>query len=195
MAIEWRPFRLSDALVLIAALGFGLGLLVWTLGFDPHALIPIHFSSFPNFVGSLCFDLPQVVPPLAAPLTAAILVLSLRRPRPPLRRVRRSPGLVGCFVALVFLILDGAIRAIVAAKGHAFFRSVSLLEFIFDALDITLAIEVGLCVLAAWTTLLVSGCWRPSPCWQDRLGRGLSILWIAGYFAKHVYDYLFPWHD
>jgi hypothetical protein len=194
MKTECRPFRLSDAMILIAALGVGFGLLAFSLRLDPHAVFPINFSSFLSFVGSICFDAVQVIPPLAAPLTAAILVLGLRRPRLPLRRLRRSPGLVGCFVALVFLTLGGAVTTIGAASQHRFFSG-TLLEFIFDVLNNAPASEVGLWVFITWTTLLISGCWRPSPCWLDRLGRGLGAFWIAAYFCRQTHEILFPWHD
>ena len=37
----------------------------------------------------------------------------------------------------------------------------------------------GSAVVGAWTTLLLSSCWRPENSWIDRAGRVLGVYWIG----------------
>jgi len=39
--------------------------------------------------------------------------------------------------------------------------------------------DIGCAIVAAWTIQAMSGRWRPSRDWNDRLGRILGYFWIA----------------
>jgi hypothetical protein len=131
-----RRFGVGDAMVLVAAVTIALG-----MGREGcRDLKSVPASSL-------------VVPPLAT-LTVAVLVMRLRRPRPPLRKLVRLQGTAACLMALssaIFLPLVDASR------------------------DRTPLIVAG---AWAWLGLKETGFWRPEPTWIDRLGRALGWAWI-----------------
>jgi hypothetical protein len=64
--------------------------------------------------------------------------------------------------------------------------SLSFLDFTImsEAMFLT-ALPVGLAVSATWTSLLISGRWRPAACPFDRAGRVLGAFWV-GVVALHL---------
>src|SRR4051812_18082030 len=90
-ATACRRFGIADGLVLVAAIATGLA--------------PVR-SSLSEFWGEpwwIRYPVAGIAPVLAS-LTLAIIVLRLRRPRPPIRLVLRQPGLLSGLVVLPILI-------------------------------------------------------------------------------------------
>ncbi|WP_422927913.1 hypothetical protein [Singulisphaera sp. PoT] len=126
--------------------------------------------------------------------TPAVLILRLRQPRPPLRRLSRQPGFAAGLagvttlglgaLAMALLLLvrfarEGArhagrpLRAMPAHDPHWWFQVVTYFAGI-----------VGVAVIAAWILLAVSGRRRSSPSWLDLLGRLLGMCWIVLFVVK-----------
>jgi hypothetical protein len=118
-------------------------------------------------------------PPIAM-WTLAALVVRLRRPRPRLRRLLRTPGTSASFAALFVLVID--------LFRHAFAFGVLCLDVgwayapmyfgAYTALEGTPA-DAGLAVATVWCYQAVAGCWRSEPTWIDRAGRVLGVCWLA----------------
>jgi hypothetical protein len=119
-----------------------------------------------------------------------LFVLSLRRPRPRLRRLARQPGFVACgAVTLVAAIrLLGFFTLLARTIGNPrTFLTLSL--GVLNAFSVTgsynsayfaaSAFGLSVAVAAAWLLLSVSGRWRSEPAWLDRAGRCLGAYWIA----------------
>ena len=167
-----RRFNLGDAMILTAVVAVGL-----VLGRDL-------LLNFPRLVGQRLaltrHDLANGQPvwwsiafrwePVALEVvglalmavclaTPTLVVLRLRRPRPPWRRLVRQPGAVACATAIVSFL--------VAYDLH------SLLDP-YPALFV-----VGPAVATAWLVLIVSRRWRAERGWIDRAGRVVGAAWIA----------------
>ncbi len=200
MRTECRPFRLSDAMILMAAMGLGMGWLIYKIRSEPGFLFPLKFSSPRSSIVTAWWNIEWAVPPFVILLAPATLVLGLRRPRPPRRWAWRRPGQVACLIAVALSILDAALRTLDAISRHVRLRralvnySDSLGEAVFEELMNypNIDIDIGLGVLVAWTTLAISGCWRPSSCWIDRLGRALGLAWITVNIVVRARDFVFP---
>ncbi len=121
----------------------------------------------------------DVLIPSLPVITPALLVLRLRRPRPPLRRLLLQPGAVACAVAAVGMVvgvLDGsveyAVNAINAGTPSVPHRN---LIGLVDASLRPVAFAVPVC----WGLLATSRLCRPEPSWIDRTGRVVGILWVV----------------
>lgn len=200
MKTECRPFRLSDAMILMAAMGPGMGWLTyWIRSEGPVPfLLPFRFSNPKSWILTAWVDIERGVPPFAVFLSLAILILGLRRPHPPWRRAWRQPGQVACLIAVAVSIADAAWRTLLGVIHLVRFRRVivnypaSLGETIVDALAEYPPTDVGVGVLVAWATLALSGWWRPSSCWIDRLGRSVGLAWITVNFVARTHEFVDP---
>jgi hypothetical protein len=124
----------------------------------------------------------QSLLPCAVAWTIAVLVLSLRHPRPRLRNLSKQPGFVACLTASAVVLIGVPIGVISqcfihVATGH----SVSGIDWesagLFSLGGLTGRISIA--VAAAWAVQAVCGRWRPKPTWIDRLGRATGFLWIT----------------
>jgi hypothetical protein len=180
-----RPFRLTDAMILVAAVAAGL----WVNRSDGHLRLVWRWNSYDQTTG----DLQLAVPHLAS-LTIALVGMRMRRPRPAIRRIAREPGTAACFTASASLLVVASWVGLAGATGRhvEFMQLVRYLPNgtghgtggeIFHLPDGRLFTiygdRVGCAVLGAWLFLLFSRCWRPEPTWIDRLGRALGALWIV----------------
>jgi hypothetical protein len=180
-----RPFRLTDAMILVAAVAAGL----WVNRSDGHMLLGWRWNSYDETTG----DLQRAVPHLVA-LTIAFVGMRMRRPRPAIRRIAREPGAAACITASAALLVVATWVGMAAAAGRhvQFMQMVTYLangighgmggeiSHLPDGRLFTIYGDcVGFAVLGAWLFLLFSGCWRPEPTWIDRLGRALGALWIV----------------
>lgn len=100
---------------------------------------------------------------LVLPAAPTLLVMRLRRPRPPLRGLAGQPGFAACVAVC---------SALVVAAGLALYWIDLLSPPALMALP-------GLAVAFAWLALALAGRWRPEPGWIDPAGRGVGWLWIA----------------
>jgi hypothetical protein len=194
MKTDCRPFRLSDAMILIAALGLGMGWLSYNIRSEPVSnVFRLNFSTPRSFAVTVSVDIANCAPPFLVLLTPTALAIGLRHPHPPRRWLWRRPGQVACLIALAITALDVAIRIIDAINGHGNLHDPDpLSRWVLDALMDQLMLHPGLGVLVAWITLGMTGVWRPSSCWIDRLGRTVGSAWIAVYAAEVAYAYLIP---
>jgi len=102
-----------------------------------------------------------------AALSAAMIILRLRRPRPRLPDVLQQPGFLGCFVGtLVFG------TCIVSMASEQPLSSVLFMASIANAYSI----------VAAWFAILLAGFWYPEPGWIDRMARILCLFWLGAPF-------------
>jgi hypothetical protein len=163
-----RKFTLLDGMVLIAAVALGCGVLK-SAGISVDGLKSILSNkSDLGYSGVFVF----LTVPIAVPLTVATVVLRLRKPRPPRRRLTRQPGLVVCSVASVVAAPMASVLAVIISK-------------LADTSDATIVIAgatallVGVAVIASWMTLVLNRNFRPERSWIDRFGRLLGFYWIA----------------
>lgn len=189
-----RPFSLFDAMVLVAAMAFGLGGLR-AANSNLIELAEVFRESFTAIVhpeegwSAWAWALYQTygvaasfTVPFACPLTLAVLLLRFRRPRPGIRRLTRQPGLAACFTAAVTLIpsLVGLVgTALVRGQTPTRFPQTTEMERWISYAFILVPAYTGAAVLGAWGLLLVSRRWRAEPSWIDRLGRVIGAYWIA----------------
>jgi hypothetical protein len=98
-------------------------------------------------------------------IATVLLLMRMRRPRPPLRALLRQPGTVACLAVTFGLIW-------VTGWLHRLFFG--------RRIDGTVtAIAVGGTVALAWTCLALSRRWKAESSWVDRLGRLLGAMAIA----------------
>jgi len=169
-----RRFKLLDGMILVAATAAGLAAL---RTYSPYLLS----GSRSRFVPPP-WALPALVvargavwcAPMAAMWSLFATAISLRPPRPRLRRLAARPGLLACWAASLGLVLG---------LGMTFNFAVSLgvaggpERFLVFCLMI--AYPVGFIVAGAWAAAAWGGRWRPESRWLDRLGRALGLYWIA----------------
>jgi hypothetical protein len=120
---------------------------------------PAQPFSWGRSLGSLIsagLRLPFAGIPVTAP--PAVLLMRLRRPRPPLRRLATEPGAVACAAVLLGL-LQGSLRGIWLETRPILFAPPW--------------------VAVAWAVLWLSGRWRPGRDWIDRLGQVVGFGWFA----------------
>jgi hypothetical protein len=100
------------------------------------------------------------------PITPALLVARLRRPRPPVRRLACQPG----FAASLALCLVVVIAMI--DVDLTFFDVGSFPPLLMMVLP-------GAAVLASWSILVATGRWHLEPSWVDRAGCLVGAFWLA----------------
>jgi hypothetical protein len=170
-----RRFRVSDAMILVAATAAGFGMVraylsqeaVW-LGFS---------TEMPTGVLDGSFMASKVVPPFLGSWTVALILLRLSGPRPRFRRLVRQPGLIAGFAATLALAIITIPAVIIALSGGwdglGLFILTTPKSFLYHAS------LPGLLVLASWLTLAATESWRAEPGWVDRSGRVLGIAWMG----------------
>jgi hypothetical protein len=138
---------------------------------------------------------------LIAPLTIAVLIMRLRRPRPTVARCFRQYGTAACGAASIVLVLEfvnafldlpGRLdwsRLNVAFQLWAAPSSVFHTRTVYGALALSLGEFPGLSVAGAYLALWAAGLGRAEPSWIDRSGRTLGWIWILvalGFFGLPV---------
>jgi hypothetical protein len=174
---QCRRFTIADAMLLVAATAVGFGV----------DRIP-GWILFPDLqergnAASLAFNYSQAIGeiqvgsiPFLTAWTIAFLVIRLRRPRPALRRCLREPGMVGCCVATVGILVN-ALWVLMLAIAYA---PDPTADFFYRGGEVKVyALHVGFAVIGSWVGLVLVRGWTPIPCWIDRLGRVLGLLWIS----------------
>ena len=174
---ERRRPRIGDAMILMVALAVGLAVARIPLSHIGQwfALItptrqPFWMDWWTEIAGRrggfrfLVFQgCVQLLYCFIVPLTPALMVARLRRPRPPLRRVAFQPG----FVALSLTAIIGLIDV-----DLTFFALVAFPPMVEMVLP-------GAAVLASWMILVALGRWHPEAGWIDRSGRLVGAFWLA----------------
>jgi hypothetical protein len=184
--MKHRPFGLTDAMVLVAAVAAGL----WGNRVDWSASPP--WSQAVSYY-SIAYLLNLVLPHVAA-VTVALVAIQMRKPRPAFQRLARQPGAAACMVASAALLLIALWAAATMAAGRVleFLQNVSRLPnagahgsggalgYADAGRWLTVyGDRVGFAVAGAWLSLLLAGRWRSEPTWTDRLGRAVGWLWLS----------------
>jgi hypothetical protein len=184
-AMKHRPFRLSDAMMLVIAVAVGLwrNQVVWYAAF-PWTTVKLHFS--------VEYALILVMPHVAA-TTVAVVAMRMTKPRPSFRRLGRQPGAVACLVASAALLLIALWFATTMMTGRALTFSQNVTRLPGGSVIasggvlrfpdtgrwlIVYGDRVGFTVAGAWLYLSLAGLWRSESTWIDRLGRAMGWLWI-----------------
>jgi hypothetical protein len=177
MRAACRRFTLLDAIVLIAATGV--------------AFVPIRLFLWENWHFPEERSVPEIwragleinvsLVPLALSLSAAILLLGMKKPRPNIRRAFRRPGIAACAIALVYTLLSAVGYAVFLRFSYALDRGV-----FDDANSAMLWIRIGMqpiflvggAIASIWIIMWLNGTWRAERSWIDRVGRALGLYWI-----------------
>jgi hypothetical protein len=164
-----RRFSVLDAMILVAAtaVGFG-GIRACSPAFYSYQYTPIPPPPWLNWLAVVLSNWAFYLSPLPAAWTFAALVLRLRSPRPPLRRLMRQPGTVASFAATM-LILIGVVHYLLDVHNPSS----------HDGPFQYTSFSLGCGVAAAWLILALSMRWRAERSWIDRLGRVLGAYWIG----------------
>jgi hypothetical protein len=159
MVARARHFGILDAAILVAAVAAGCYLARTYYQEIVPLVTPRSVRRLP-FVFRIIHD---GCAALVAVLSAAMIVLHLRKPRPPIRGALEQPGLVGCIASTLVFGL-----CILTKLPNRSLSSVLLVASIGSAYAIT----------AAWFLMLFADFWNPGPGWIDRIARFLCISWL-----------------
>lgn len=187
-----RAFTLLDAMVLVAAVAAGFGavrgwivLRSWMPQNDNGSLPP-RLSGYRDAYAAYRLAL--------LPVTMAVLPLSLRRPRPPLRELWGRHGtVVPIVVALTILacLLDE--RGFPFAVGY-YYLYASPAQRLFHVVNEAVSISrAATAVVVAWSALALAGCWKPEASWVGRLGRVLGFAWVGSWLGYRAYELAMYW--
>jgi hypothetical protein len=178
--LEPRRFSIADALILIAGLAGGLGLIRMTgPGFSPGQLWDALVHPREGWSAWYAFGLATEISaifgiPLVAGATPACLLVQVVAPRPRWRRLARQPGFIACLIATAVVAAAmalGCVRLLLWGGGTPFdpFLKVQLLGGLLS----------GAGIASSWATMRLCGLRRPRRSWTDALGRALGAAWIA----------------
>jgi hypothetical protein len=175
--LRQRTFKIADAMILIAASAIGLFLARKKLspGFEPF---PRSAELIPNVVSAWAALL---IPGLEV-VTSAVALLSLRHPKPPLKRLTLRPGFVACGTAAVILAIGVAVQGLYLGVG-AVLRHWSggwvPYQYAGPGFLGSHVSQISYAVAVCWAMMAAGGRWRPDPGWVDRLGRGFGFVWVG----------------
>jgi hypothetical protein len=178
-----RTFRVSDALVLVAATACGLA---WrpSVHWMDSELIPVVFTA-ERIRNGLQAWADELAPMLGA-WTLALTLLSLRSPRP--LRISRYPGLAAVWGASIGLLAHILEVGVLAAKqrldwGAFYFRVERDLYGVQNSVRLLLSERCvqapAVAVLAALGLHAISGHRWHAAGWIDRAGLAVGACWIA----------------
>ena len=181
-----RKLRLADLMVLVAMSGVGLSC---------YILIDNGLSNGQRFLYGL-FELPTARWDRSVVLARAIGVLALMLimfggwtlalplmrlcwTRAERRRSNRLAGTSACIAAIAGMtIYAGVVTCGLLIQWATESGSPTILNQ-WDELFDCFIIFTGISVAAVWITQVLTGLWRSSTGWSDRLGRFLGCVWIA----------------
>jgi hypothetical protein len=110
--------------------------------------------------------------------SVGLIPLFLSRPRPPVRRLARQPGMVASVaVASTFGFL--AVGELAVAVGAWLLSRPGFLDTTHVIWHLSSPLFIGPAVAACWLSQVLGWGWRPEPNWPDRLGRFWGVVWIA----------------
>jgi hypothetical protein len=183
---ETRGIGLAQAMILVAALALGV---VWAK--EPVRRMHLNHRIPDRPVYNAAFwsrHWLTTIFPVITPLTFAIPLLSLRRPRPPVQQLFRRPGLMACVAASVALLIWGSGHLPRYAKPNGYFVG-----------PITPWIEssriAGYAVLGAWIALAMSGVWARRSGGLDRIGLAAGALWCSATLWGVAIELVLGWDD
>jgi hypothetical protein len=170
-----RKFTLFDAIVSMSAIGLTLALArthltyLWAnLRAIPYAgttgwqSLWAYLRTRTDVTGSIVMLSFTSFEGLLVSGTLAFLIMRLRQPRPPFRRLVRQPGMVVCEVWLLGMFLGFCISSFVTHPS------------------VGLVVVLTACAIPiAWGTLALLGRLEAEPSWIDRMSRVLGVCWAG----------------
>jgi hypothetical protein len=178
-----RNFRLDDGLILVAATAVGLA--------ASRAIIPEELTLqgvwagannppqgiwTPMFIAQSTAELASIaVIPSLAVWTPTCLLMGLRGPRPPWRRLSRQPGMMACLIATLAMVLSVSVSL---SRWITTGQEFNMSSWIGWQIGVG-SILTGLAVFWCWMTMMLSGRCRPEPSWLDRLCRLVGSAWLV----------------
>lgn len=182
-----RPFRLLDAMSLVAATAVGLGL---ARGMQDPLWSQTNMTVVDGSVGAVLHAAARwtiLGLPMIMSLTLAVLLMALQRPRPGFGSLMRRPGTAACGAAALAMAIGAAnmmaLLAVVRVKqSMGPYEPDRLAVVLVDCLIHGVPLDCGmpgLAVTVAWATLALTGQWHREPHWLDRAGRRLGLAWIV----------------
>ena len=179
-----RP-RVSDILVLIAAVGIGMAWARLKIRFQTDSqLNPMLLMRSENRYETAWLYADSFTPVVALLMVSGfVLTARLDPAKSPCRL--RNPGLSACFGTTVVLFAELVRAFIVTVRVvvlHGFqleFRN-HYHRFIWwqSLVPAIVPTEIALVIVVCWLVRTPSGAWHPPACWVDRMGRVLGIFWI-----------------
>ena len=171
-----RGLSILDVMIMVAATAIGLNgsIYAWQSISSLHNT-PLYIFVKSDFIHTwyVIFAYYAISIPCLIMWTLALSLLSLRRPRDPIRRLTRQPGIAGCWAASVALMIN---------LSAVFVREAIHSDLDIGIDDIYKLISfnpVGHAILSLWIISILDNRWRPDPNWLDRGGRILSMIWIV----------------
>jgi len=103
------------------------------------------------------------------------LVLQLRQPRAPLRRLSRRPGFFACASTALIVCVSGPLTWLIVTS-----RTSHMSEWLDRMVWAELvASQIGAAVFAGWAVLAAGGRCRLRAGWLEQVGRGIGLVWVA----------------
>lgn len=169
-------FTILRIMMLVALLGVGMSL-------SRTMMVPP--ASFAGAYWYLDGIRPVLLPPTLAVVIARCFVPQARR------RAFRPPGAAACLAVVAGIVATLPFRYGEMRNGlHN--GGVWSTDFwgttngvIWHATNPTAACAA---IVATWAVLAAQGRWRPEPSWSDRLGRILSVTWLAAGFGAAIHS-------
>ncbi len=177
---ERRPFRLGDAIALVAAAA--LAMAGYRAVGPPHQVL----------------QRPGAWPVIPTALSLALLPYQLSRRDDRRRMAGGCPGLwahaaaavpvaIRCAVGAAELTLMWALMAVDEPMPFRPGRMARML-LAYDVFEHPA--DRAFAVALAWAALGLAGRWRPERSWDDRLGRAVGLFWLASPAIDLVVDRL-----
>ena len=166
--IPCRKLNLVDGMILIGAAAGGFGLIRFLFDWE---LGPGSMTGWPA-------DAALFVLPVVFALSIGLTIIRLRRPRPPIHRIFRQPGLAASAIAVGMTTFWCVPYPIALATKFAHYPD--------DQGMLFAPIPTGAAIVCAWALLAVTRTGRHERGWIDRLGIALGVCWII-LFAMDVF--------
>ncbi len=150
-----RPFRMSDAMILIAATALGLG--------EARSVFP-ELGRSPWVV-----SVSEMVIALLPVWSITFVVLRLRDPKPAWEALRREPGFVACMAGGLPSAILHLVYVLLTASGVVSDGRIYALGTLLGSISVS----------GFWLKMWNDKSWKPQPGWLDRCGIILGFVWVA----------------
>jgi hypothetical protein len=170
-----RRFLITDAMALVGATAIGCAAIRDWAG---PVFLNIGQTTFTGILSTATV----YITTLTYFWSVAVLILGLQRPRPPLRRLCRQPGLAGCLSVVLtsLMMLLGNAATLLDLRSSSRYWSLTH-DLLLAAMS---TINLAPSIVVAWAVLALSRRWRPTSGWIDRLGRSVGITLLSLYVVQ-----------
>jgi len=174
-----RRFGVMDTVILVAALAVAATSIRPFVQFGT-GMVSFFEEYFPSVKRTAYTDVVlNAVEPWLAALTVAFIVIRLRRPRPPFRRLVRQPGMAACLAVLTLM----AVNCVAVGTALAILGTPREEEALYGRFVMPILHKAGGGVAAVWLVMGLARVCRPEPGWIDRAGRLLGLCWVLIFLA------------